>query len=63
MYQSIDDLRKQKKKRKQTISALVAAAILIVSGFIIRAKLHSMNADENFDYYDNPHDTELGAAM
>ncbi len=63
MYQSIEELRRQKKKQKNAISALIAAAIIIVSGFIIKARLQSMEADESLDYYDNPHDTELGSVM
>ncbi len=63
MYQSIEELRRQKKKQKNAISALIAAAIIIVSGFIIKARLQSREADESLDYYDNPHDTELGSVM
>ncbi len=63
MYQSLEDLRRRKKKRKKTISAFIAAAIIIVGGFIIRARLQDIADDESVDYYDNPHDTELGAAM
>ncbi len=63
MYQSIEDLRRQKKKRKKTISALIAAAIIIVSGLIIRARLQDIADNDSMDYYDNPHDTELGAVI
>lgn len=57
------DFKKKGKKRNRTVTALVAAAIIIVSGFIIRARLQSKFAEDDFDYYDNPHDTELGAVM
>lgn len=56
-------LKKQGKKKKITITALVAAAIIIVGGIMLRARLKSKFAEDDFDYYDNPHDTELGAVM
>lgn len=58
-----NDFKKEKKKRKKAVTALVAAAIIIVGGIILRSRLMNRFAEDDFDYYDNPHDTELGAVM
>jgi hypothetical protein len=58
-----NDFKKGRKKRKKAVTALVAVAIIIVGGIILRAKLMDRFAEDDFDYYDNPHDTELGAVM
>lgn len=57
------DLKKHKKKKNRAVTALVAAAIIIVGGIILRTTLQNRFAEDDFDYYDNPHDTELGAVM
>ncbi|MEO7800503.1 MAG: hypothetical protein ABIR81_00810 [Ginsengibacter sp.] len=59
----VNDFKREKKKRKKAVTALVAAAIIIVGGILLRAKLMDKFAEDDFDYYDNPHDTELGAVM